>query len=43
MIYLPFNSDTDKNENFIMQNFHCNLYQSSEILEIFVKKFNKKQ
>lgn len=44
MIYLPyFNSDTNINENFIMQNFHCNLYQKSEILEILVRKFNNKQ
>lgn len=42
MIYLPyFNSDTNINENFIMQNFHCNLYQKSEILEILVRKLNR--
>lgn len=40
MIYSPyFNSDTDKNKNFIMQNFRCNLYQNSKILEILVRKF----
>lgn len=40
MIYSPyFNSDTDKNKNFIMQNFRYNLYQNSKILEIPVRKF----